>query len=163
MIFPFFSPMTTTSTAIFSSPHGMIRVTASEKGLTKVTVLNKKGEQKKAENKVLKEIVSQLKDYYAGHRRLFELPLDVEGTDFQKAVWKATAKIPFGKTLTYGDIAKKIGHPKAVRAVGTALGKNPVCIVVPCHRVLPKSGGIGNYAYGTAMKEWLISFERKHL
>lgn len=151
--------MSTFSTATVSSPVGRLQVTASEKGLVKIEFLNTKRDQIKSQNKLLKEIVSQLKEYFAGHRRMFDLPLDVEGTEFQKAVWRATSKIPFGKTLTYGDIAKKVGHPKAARAVGTALAMNPVCMVIPCHRVLPKNGGIGRYAYGEAMKKWLLNFE----
>lgn len=149
--------------ATLSTPVGMVKVTASEKGLVKVSVMNKKGDQQKAHTVLLNDIVVQMKEYFAGHRRLFDVPLDREGTDFQKKVWKETAKIPYGKTVTYGDIAKKIGHPQAVRAVGTALGKNPVCIVIPCHRVLPKSGGIGSYAYGEPMKKWLLEHERRHL
>lgn len=158
--FAILSSMPSTLTqAIVSTPVGSLKVTASEKGLVKVSLMNKKGDQQKPQQKLLNEIINQIKEYFAGHRRMFDVPLDREGTDFQKKVWKETAKIPFGKTLTYSDIAKKIGHPKAVRAVGTALGKNPVCIVIPCHRVLPKSGGIGSYAYGAKMKKWLLSHE----
>jgi methylated-DNA-[protein]-cysteine S-methyltransferase len=88
-----------------------------------------------------------------------DVSVAVSGTAFQKKVWGATAKIPYGETRTYAQIAKQIGHPKAVRAVGTALGKNPVCVLIPCHRVVPSSGGIGRYAYGTAVKKWLLDHE----
>lgn len=135
---------------------------ATEKGLASLRKLNKKSDQKLSQEEGLNQFNTELKEYFSGTRKDFDLPLDVEGTDFQKAVWKAVAKVPYGKVVTYSDLAKQIGHPKAVRAVGTALGKNPVCIVVPCHRVVPKSGGIGNYAYGAPMKQWLIDFEKTH-
>lgn len=151
--------MSTLSTATLSSPIGTIRIKATEKGLKELSIVNKKGDQIKPHTALLKEIVSQLKEYFVGSRRSFELPLDADGTDFQKAVWKATSKVPYGKTVQYQDIAKKIGKPLAVRAVGTALGKNPLCIIVPCHRILPKSGGIGQYAYGSKTKQWLLDHE----
>jgi len=81
------------------------------------------------------------------------------GTAFQKQVWLQVALIPHGETMSYGDIAKRIGRPKAVRAVGTAVGKNPVPLVIPCHRVVPSSGGIGNYHYGSDMKQSLLNLE----
>ncbi len=153
--------MTTSTT--FPSPVGIIQIVASEKGMQELRILNKKSDQTFSHSEGLKQIESQLEKYFNGSAKTFDVSKDVEGTEFQKAVWKETAKIPFGKTVTYSDIAQKIGHPKAVRAVGTALGKNPLCIVVPCHRVLPKSGGIGNYAYGAKVKEWLLEHERKGL
>ena len=84
------------------------------------------------------------------------------GTPFQKKVWRAVCKIPSGQTCTYGEIAKAIGHPRAARAVGSALKRNPLLVVIPCHRVVPASGGIGNYVGGRARKKWLLSEERKH-
>lgn len=84
------------------------------------------------------------------------------GTPFQRAVWEATMKIPSGETRTYGDIAKMIGHPRAARAVGSALKKNPRLIVIPCHRVVPASGGVGQYVGGVRRKRWLLRHERKN-
>ena len=103
---------------------------------------------------------SELTEYFNGARRNFSLPLELKGTPFQIAVWKAAQNIPYGKTATYADIAKQIGHPRAVRAVGTALGANPIPIIVPCHRVVPASGGIGNYALGSAKKKTLLVLEQ---
>ena len=103
--------------------------------------------------------LAQLEEYFSGERESFDLPITLEGTDFQKKVWEATDKIPHGEVLTYAQIAEKIGHPKAVRAVGTALGFNPVPVVIPCHRVLPSSGGVGNYAWGSNIKESLLRHE----
>ncbi len=129
-----------------------LKVEESAKGISKVVIL----EEPLQKRNNLSTKIDQLKE-------LERMEADVEGTAFQKKVWQATRKIPYGETRTYAQIAKAIGHPKAVRAVGTALGKNPVCIVVPCHRVVPSSGGIGNYAYGTAMKKWLLQHEKANL
>jgi O-6-methylguanine DNA methyltransferase len=145
------------------TPVGILSLEFSEKGLQELRKLNTKSAQKGVTDKNIKAITPELDEYFAGKRQTFDIPLDVPGTPFQKAVWKATAAIPFGTTVTYGDIAAKIGRPRAVRAVGTALGKNPVCIIVPCHRVVPKGGGIGQYAYGTDMKQWLIDFEKEQV
>lgn len=141
------------------SPVGIIRLSISDKGLCAVKIVNTKSDLKLSYDKGLKSYSDQLEKYVKDVNTKFDLPMDVEGTAFQKAVWKATSKIPYGKTMTYQQIAEKIGKPKAVRAVGTALGKNPVCIVIPCHRVVPKSGGIGNYAYGSTVKKWLLAHE----
>lgn len=135
------------SSVLIMGPYSL-KVERTTKGITRVRISDQSSI--KTKNPSIK--VDQLK-------QLEREPLDVEGTDFQKKVWRATSAIPYGETRTYADIAKAIGHPKAVRAVGTALGKNPVCVVVPCHRVVPSSGGIGNYAYGKAMKQWLLDHE----
>ncbi len=93
--------------------------------------------------------------------RLSDIPLDLEGTQFQRAVWKAWLAIRRGKPKTYSEIANDIGRPKAVRAVGTAVGENPVSLIIPCHRVLPKSGGVGNYGWGPEVKQRLLDMESK--
>ena len=103
---------------------------------------------------------TQLEEYLKGKRKKFELKLDVEGTPFQRLVWKELAKIPFGKTLSYKDIAKRIDNPKAVRAVGTANGRNPICIIVPCHRVIGTNGKMTGYSGGIWRKKWLLAHER---
>lgn len=107
---------------------------------------------------VTQEVMHQLQEYLEGRRALFSLPLQAEGTVFQKAVWDALLRIPVGQTRTYGQIAAMIGKPGAARAVGSALNKNPHCIVVPCHRVTA-SKGLGGYAYGPAMKKNLLELE----
>lgn len=112
-------------------------------------------------NKLTKACVKELKEYFDGKRTTFSVPLEMNGTPFQKKVWRAIHRIPFGKSKTYGAIAKSIGHPKAVRAVGTATGSNPLCIVVPCHRVLPADGSVGNYASGPAKKAFLLTLEHR--
>jgi len=109
---------------------------------------------------VLKKAVTQLSDYLDGRRTEFSLPLHFEGTDFQRKVWKQLLAIPFGKTISYSDLAKRAGNPKAMRAAGSANGKNPFCIVVPCHRVIAKDGTIGGYAGGLARKRKLLAVEK---
>lgn len=103
--------------------------------------------------------VAQLLEYFAGERTVFEIPLDLSGTPFQLAVWRELAAIPFGETSTYGAIAKNIGRPKAVRAVGAANGRNPVSIVLPCHRVLGAGGKLVGFAGGLDTKRCLLEFE----
>lgn len=106
------------------------------------------------------EATRQLRAYFAGELRVFDLALDVVGTDFQKRVWEALAAIPFGETRSYAEVAAEIGRPTAVRAVGAANGRNPIPIVIPCHRVIASDGGLGGYAGGLALKSALLTFER---
>jgi methylated-DNA-[protein]-cysteine S-methyltransferase len=102
----------------------------------------------------------ELREYFAGTRRAFDMPLDEEqGTAFQRDVWKALRAIPFGQTVTYGEIARRIGRPSSVRAVGAAVGQNPWGIVVPCHRVVGSSGALTGFAGGLARKRWLLEHE----
>ena len=114
---------------------------------------------KQAPVRILSKSVRQLEEYMDGKRRSFDLPLDVTGTSFQKSVWKELGKIPYGKTSSYKDVARGIRKPKAARAVGSANGKNPVCIVVPCHRVIANDGSIGGYAGGLGIKSKLLKLE----
>ena len=108
---------------------------------------------------VLVEAGRQLGEYFDGRRKEFALALDVSGTPFQRAVWNALSTIPFGETRSYADIAVQIGSPKAVRAVGAANGRNPVSIVVPCHRVIGSSGALTGFAGGLDIKAQLLAFE----
>ena len=108
---------------------------------------------------VLRETARQLTDYFAGRRTSFSLPLDFQGTDFQKAVWQALLTIPFGETRSYADIARQIGNPRAVRAVGTANGRNPISIVAPCHRVIGTDGKLTGFAGGLDAKALLLGLE----
>lgn len=110
----------------------------------------------KVQPPVLKEAAKQMKEYLTGERRGFDLPLEKTGTPFQSTVWKALLRVPYGRSQTYGDVAEKIGRPKAFRAVGNAIGKNPFPIVVPCHRIVA-SEGIGGFSGGSGLpvKRWL--------
>lgn len=111
------------------------------------------------ETPVIKEAFRQLSEYFSGNRKTFNLPLLLKGTDFQKQVWQALLKIPFGETRSYKQIAEAIGNPKAVRAVGMANNKNPLLIVVPCHRVIGGNGKLVGYAVGLDKKEYLLRLE----
>ncbi len=112
------------------------------------------------EVKMLASAVKQLGEYFIGKRRDFELPIDVQGTEFQKKVWKELSKIPYGTTCSYSDIARRIKNARAVRAVGTANGRNPISIMVPCHRVIAADGTLGGYGGGLKIKTRLLALER---
>ncbi len=107
------------------------------------------------------DVVAQLAEYFARTRTSFELPLEPHGTDFQRAVWHALAEIPYGETRTYAEIARAIGRPAAIRAVGAANGQNPLSIVVPCHRVVGADGSLTGYAGGLANKRRLLEVEAR--
>lgn len=109
---------------------------------------------------VLARAAAQLAEYFAGERRDFDLPLSPSGTEFQLAVWRALARIPFGTTWSYGELARAIGRPSASRAVGAANGRNPLSIVLPCHRVIGSNGELTGYGGGLPMKRWLLEHER---
>ncbi|MCU0343948.1 MAG: methylated-DNA--[protein]-cysteine S-methyltransferase [Ignavibacterium sp.] len=104
-------------------------------------------------------IFNQLKEYFEGTRRVFDVPLDVDGTDFQKKVWNELQKIPYGKTISYKTLSEKLGDVKAIRAVGKANGQNPAAIIIPCHRVIGTDGNLIGYAGGLAVKEKLLHLE----
>jgi methylated-DNA-[protein]-cysteine S-methyltransferase len=107
---------------------------------------------------VIKETVTQLEEYFARERTAFDVPMELDGTEFQKAVWAELARIPYGETISYGELARRVGRPKGPRAVGQANGKNPIPIIVPCHRVLA-GNGIGGYGGGLPMKRALLAVE----
>lgn len=113
----------------------------------------------KAESPILNLACLQIGEYFAGQRKRFDLPYRLEGTEFQKKVWTALAKIPYGKTVSYGEQARSIGNPKAVRAVGGTNGLNPISIIVPCHRVIGASGKLTGYGGGILNKEFLLKLE----
>jgi methylated-DNA-[protein]-cysteine S-methyltransferase len=107
---------------------------------------------------VLKETVTQLEEYFAGERTEFDIPMELDGTEFQRQVWAELSRIPYAETISYGELARRVGRPKGPRAVGQANGRNPIPIIVPCHRVLA-SNGIGGYGGGLPMKRALLAVE----
>lgn len=111
-------------------------------------------------DEVLKKARNQLDEYLNGNRKEFDIPLLVTGTDFQRRVWKVLMRVPYGATSTYGQIAQDIGSPRAVRAVGSALGANPISIILPCHRVVGGNGGLTGYGGGLSRKKWLLRLEQ---
>lgn len=108
---------------------------------------------------VISEAMTQINEYFSGKRKMFDLPLFCDGTDFQKAVWSEIAKIPYGETISYSELAERVGNPRSSRAVGVACGKNPLPIIIPCHRVIQSSGNTGSYAGGSLMKKMLLDLE----
>ena len=151
---------------ILPSPVGELTLVAGDQGLVAIlwpdddpgrVRLDRRAER--SEHPVLVETVRQLRAYFAGERERFDVPLDFRGTDFQKQVWAALLTIPFGETRSYGEIARAIGRPSAVRAVGAANGRNPISIVAPCHRVIGTNGSLTGFAGGLAAKEMLLGLE----
>lgn len=117
----------------------------------------------KAQKKIFEDTKKQLQEYFQGERKKFDLPLVLEGSEFQKKVWSELSKIPFAKTISYKELAERIGNPKASRAVGGANGKNPICIIIPCHRVIAANKTIGGYSGGLPIKRKLLSIEGLHI
>jgi methylated-DNA-[protein]-cysteine S-methyltransferase len=113
------------------------------------------------DDSLLTEVVTQLEEYFAGRRIAFDLPMTMVGTPFQRTVWRALCDIPFGETVSYGELAGRIGQPTASRAVGLANGRNPISIIVPCHRVIGANGSLTGYGGGLARKQHLLAFERQ--
>jgi methylated-DNA-[protein]-cysteine S-methyltransferase len=151
---------------IMKSPVGDLKLVASDNGLAAVVWVRKHSGSTKvpaahedAKHPVLQKAEKQLTEYFAGTRTKFDLKLDLQGTEFQKKVWKALLAIPCGTTVSYADIARKIGKPKAVRAVGNANNRNPICIVAACHRVISSSGKLAGYAGGLDVKAALLTHE----
>jgi methylated-DNA-[protein]-cysteine S-methyltransferase len=141
-----------------------LRVTAGEEELTSVE-LNPSVQSAfpcDDHHPVVREVMRQLEAYFAGERLEFDLPLAPEGTEFQRRVWKALAEIPYGETRSYGELARSIGKPAAVRAVGAANGRNPIGIIVPCHRVIGSSGKLVGYGGGLPMKQMLLDLEAEY-
>lgn len=151
---------------LMPSPVGELTLVASDKGLSAILWENddpkrikRQALQQDDRHPVLLETEQQLQEYFAGQRQRFTLPLDFIGTPFQQKVWQALVAIPFGETRTYAEIAREIGHPTAVRAVGAANGKNPISIIAPCHRVIGSNGKLTGFAGGLAIKAQLLKLE----
>jgi methylated-DNA-[protein]-cysteine S-methyltransferase len=149
------------------SPIGKLKLVASDKGL--VAILWEKDSPRRVrldelvadeQHPVLVETARQLGQYFAGKRKTFSIALDMRGTRFQKDVWEALLAIPFGETRSYGQLAKQLGNPRASRAVGAANGRNPVSIIVPCHRVIGSSGKLTGFAGGLDAKAHLLGLEK---
>jgi methylated-DNA-[protein]-cysteine S-methyltransferase len=165
---------TSTSSTLYSSsldsPVGPLTVVASELGLRAVLWPDERTGRIPVgpveidpDHSVVRATLEQLVEYFDGRRREFDLPLDPVGTDFQRRAWDVLRAIPYGTTISYGVQAERMGDRRAARAVGAANGRNPLSIVVPCHRVVGASGGLTGFAGGTATKAWLLDHERRVL
>ena len=149
-----------------NTPVGPVLIKASAQGITEVDFVDSQCEQLHP-GELTRRCKWQLQEYFDGKRKSFDLPLDLQGTKFQRSVWDRLTNIPFGKAVSYRDIANLLNNPKAVRAVGAANGKNPVAIIVPCHRVIGADRSLTGYAGGLHRKSWLlehegIAFRRDH-
>jgi len=145
-------------TIYINSQIGNIEIVGSENGIISISLNATKAISKEIPI-CLQDCVKQLGLYFSGHLKIFKLDYNLQGTDFQKKVWEALLTIPYGETVSYQDIAKRINNPKAVQAVGTAIGKNPCAITVPCHRVINKNGELGGFAAGLEKKVLLLKHE----
>jgi methylated-DNA-[protein]-cysteine S-methyltransferase len=141
------------------SPLGTLQITGTVHGICRVAFADTIESDAPDAPQSLRNCLQQMEEYFAGERRVFALPLVMHSTDFQQEVWEALLRIPFGETQTYGEIAAAVGHPGAARAVGNSARENPLAILVPCHRILPATGGVGEYASGPERKEWLLRHE----
>lgn len=145
-----------------ASPLGVLRLVERDRELAGVYLPAQEAPPAEpARTPVLDETARQLAQYFAGERRVFDLPLAPRGSGFQERVWRALAAIPFAATRSYAELAAAIGRPAASRAVGTANAKNPISIIVPCHRVIAASGQLTGYAGGLAAKRWLLDHEQR--
>jgi methylated-DNA-[protein]-cysteine S-methyltransferase len=145
-------------TAYIQTPLGIAKIIGDSDGISTITV-NAEGEVSKTIPKELQRCVTQLQKYFDGKRTSFDFKMNPSGTYFQQKVWQELLKIPFGKTINYMDLAKNLGDPKVIRAAATANGKNPLWIVVPCHRVIGTDGSLTGYAGGLWRKKWLLEHE----
>lgn len=153
------------NSCIYKSPIGLLNICEENNKLTQLHLLQNESEASLSQSfthhsDLLYEAYKQLDEYFKGKRRQFDLPLSYAGTPFQQRVWEELQKIPYGETRSYEEIAIGAGSPKAVRAVGQANHKNPIMIVIPCHRVIHKNGDIEGFGCGTAVKKYLLDLER---
>jgi len=142
------------------SPAGLLKITASETGITAVSFCEHISEND-SPSFLTNQCAHQLLEYIEGKRKIFELPLHANGTPFQQRVWDKLLSIPFGKTCSYHQLAVDLGDPKCIRAAGTANGKNPIAVIIPCHRVIGAHGELTGYAGGLPRKKWLLDHEAR--
>jgi methylated-DNA-[protein]-cysteine S-methyltransferase len=145
--------------ACIKTPLGVAKLEGDVEGLSSITVLDTDEKMTEIIPEILEDAVYQLQEYFEGKRKSFSLTLNPEGTDFQKKVWKALREIRYGRTVSYLELSKTLGDVKAIRAVAAANGKNPLWIVVPCHRVIGSDGSLVGYAGGLHRKKWLLNHE----
>lgn len=144
---------------IIKSPLGYTKIIGDEDGISEVTILNSEEKETDIIPVELEDCVIQLQEYFKGSRTEFDLSLNPQGTDFQKRVWNQLQQIPYGKTVSYLELSKHLGDIKAIRAVANANGKNPLWIIIPCHRVIGSDGSLTGYAGGLYRKQWLLEHE----
>jgi len=156
--------METIVSHIYHSPIGQLNITADDGCITELGFIDEQNtpafiDQDAQLPDVIHQCVDELIEYFAGTRREFTVPINQEGTEFQQKVWKELYELPFGKTLSYSDLAKKLGDPKVIRAAAAANGKNKIAIIVPCHRIIGTDKSLVGYAWGKGRKKWLLQHE----
>jgi methylated-DNA-[protein]-cysteine S-methyltransferase len=159
--------MTETLTAIVESPIGPLTLIARDGVLTNVSMYEQRHVSPPPDDAVIddayfKDVAAQLDAYFAGELTSFDLEMNLLGTPFQRSVWSQLCEIPYGETISYGELARRVGNPNASRAVGLANGRNPVAIIVPCHRVIGANGSLTGYGGGLERKTWLLDHEVQH-
>jgi methylated-DNA-[protein]-cysteine S-methyltransferase len=145
----------------YLSPVGWFEIESDNNKITKLIFCKTPDIIEKSESLVLQQCCSELDEYFAGKRKIFDVEISFTGTSFQNNIWQELLKIPYGKTISYAALAKAAGNPKACRAAGSANGKNPIAIIIPCHRVIASDGTLGGYAYGLDVKKQLLDIENK--
>ena len=151
-----------TTYAFYQSPFGLLKIGAADGKVILVSIVPKQDKPNQP-TALSAEVYRQLQEYFAGKRTVFTVPYALNGTSFQQAVWTQIAKIPYGQTVTYKDIAQAIDKPRAFQATGRAVGANPLAILIPCHRVVGSNGELTGYAFGLEMKKALLNLEFKTL
>jgi methylated-DNA-[protein]-cysteine S-methyltransferase len=145
--------------SFYNSPVGWLKIVGTKSQVDRIDYVPKKGKEERATD--LTEVVRELQEYFAGRRKIFDYSINrINGTEFQQKVWREMEKIPYGKTITYGELAAKVGNPKAARAIGGACNKNPIPIIVPCHRVVGANKSLTGYAGGIDTKKFLLNLEQ---
>jgi methylated-DNA-[protein]-cysteine S-methyltransferase len=160
------TPTLTTVTTTVDSPIGPLTLTAAGGAVTGLHLQGQRHLPSDTGGRVrddgwFREVASQLTGYFDGMLTQFDVPMEPAGTEFQRRVWQALCTIPYGQTISYAELADRVGSPRAFRAVGSANGRNPIAVIVPCHRVIAADGGLGGYSGGLDRKAWLLDLERK--
>lgn len=143
----------------YHTPLGFAHITADDHFITKISIRDEVYEVEPVSSPILNEAIKQLDEYFAGKRKVFDLPLKQPGTDFQQRVWQQLLQIPYGVTISYAQMSNQMNNPLAIRAIASANGKNNLWIVVPCHRVIGTNGSLTGYAGGLWRKQWLLDHE----
>ena len=149
-------------TCYIETPLGYAKIIGDQDGITSVSIVDTNEDTSESIPESLLDCATQLKAYFNNKLKTFDLKLNPEGTDFQKKVWNHLSKIPYGKTISYLDLAKQLGDAKTIRAAASANGKNPLWIIVPCHRVIGTDGSLTGYAGGLHLKQWLLNHESEY-
>jgi len=144
---------------IYNSPIGLLEITASQDDITEIKFVEQGGANKTSDVPILNQCLIQLNEYFNQQRQQFDLKLNPSGTLFQKQVWNELQNIPYGRTVSYAEVARKVGNSNSVRAIGKANNSNPIVIVIPCHRVIGADGKLVGYGGGLWRKEWLLRHE----